>query len=124
LVAALRTLQAMSVGAWGWTAIGLLVAAVVGEGCTSAPRRYRYAPPGSIGTEDRRVCHDRADRLAQQRYDRYMEIVELAGPFGGPFGGISLAERARQEREDFYEWEMKACLRERGYPLEAPGSSR
>ena len=46
-----------------------------------------------------------------------MEMLELAGPFGGGFGGITLGQRAWEEREDFYEWEMKACLRERGYAL-------
>lgn len=93
---------------------GVLMVTVV-VGCAVAPHRYRWQPPVAVTAEDFRICHARADQVAQRRYDRYMEIVELAGPFGGTFGGVTLGGRAWEEREDFYEWEMKDCLHELGY---------
>jgi hypothetical protein len=95
----------------------LLLALGLVAGCAVTPPEYRYRPPSGVGREDWRACHARADANARQRYDRYTEMIELVGPFGGPFGGITLAQRAWQERENFYEWEMKSCLRERGYTL-------
>ena len=92
------------------------LASVLAWGCVT-PHEYLYRPPVPVKAEDRQICHARANAVAQRRYDRYMEILELAGPFGGPFGGTTLGQRAWEEREDFYEWEMKACLRERGYAL-------
>jgi len=93
------------------------LAAALAAGCAATRHRYQWEPPGSVRPEDRRLCHARADRVAQERYDRYNEMIELAGPFGGPFGGVTLGQRAWEEREEFYEGEMRACLRERGYPL-------
>ncbi|MBI3455942.1 MAG: hypothetical protein HY002_09170 [Candidatus Rokubacteria bacterium] len=93
----------------------LLLALVFAWGCAPVPHRYLYQPPAPVREEDWRACYDRADGLARRRYQRYTEMVELAGPFGGPFGGIALARRAWAEREQFYAWEMKACLGERGY---------
>ncbi len=98
-------------------ATGLALAAGLAAGCATAPHRYLYQPPGWVGARDRQACHLVAERVAQQRYERYTETIELAGQFGGAFGGISLAQRAWEEREEFYEAEMKACLRERGYSL-------
>jgi hypothetical protein len=94
----------------------LIVTAAIG-GCAPAPHRYRWQPPGPIAAEHFRACHARADQVAQRRYDRYTDILELAGPFGGQFGGVTLGERAQEEREDFYEWEMKDCLRQLGYQV-------
>jgi hypothetical protein len=96
-------------------ALGLALLSAVVAGCAAAPHRYRWEPPVPVTPEDLRACHAQADHVAPRRYDRYMEIVELAGPFGGLFGGVTLGERAWEEREDFYEWEMKDCLHKRGY---------
>jgi hypothetical protein len=79
--------------------------------CATPPHRYAWQPPVTVAAEDRRVCHARADQVAQRRYLNYTETIELIGPFGG----VSLARRAYDEREEFYEAEMKACLREHGY---------
>jgi hypothetical protein len=97
--------------------IGLtLLAVLVGGGCIT-PHVYRYRPPTSVDPAILESCHARADHVAQERYERYTDMIELTGPFGGPFGGITLAQRAYDEREEFYEREMKSCLRERGQPM-------
>jgi hypothetical protein len=98
-------------------AAGWALAVLALAGCATPAHRYAWQPPVTVGAEDRRACHARADRVAQQRYERYTDTIELVGPFGGPFGGMTLAQRAYEEREEFYEAEMRACLRERGYPL-------
>ncbi len=95
----------------------LLFAALLAVACTTSPHRYRYEPPGPVRPSDWNVCHAEADAWARQRYARYMEIIELAGPFGGMFGGTTLAQRAWDEREEVYERELKACLAARGYVL-------
>lgn len=85
--------------------------------CATPPHGYAWQPPAAVRATDRQACHARADHAAQQRYDQYTDTIELIGPFGGPFGGTTLAQRAYEEREEFYAEEMKACLRERGYRL-------
>jgi hypothetical protein len=107
------------IGRRGW--IGLTLLAVhVGGGCIT-PHVYRYRPPTSVDPAILETCHARADHVAQERYERYADMIELTGPFGapfgGPFGGITLAQRAYDEREEFYEREMKTCLNERGQPM-------
>jgi uncharacterized protein YceK len=95
----------------------LLIIGLLMVGCATVPHRYRYEPPVPINSADRKACHAEADAWAQRRYARYMEIIELAGPFGGSFGGITLAQRAYDEREEVYERELRACLKARGYAL-------
>jgi len=77
-----------------------------------------------IATSDWDACHGAASAIAQRGYDRYVEIVEVAGPFGGPFGGITLARRAWNEREATYAREMTECLAARGYEVRTPGPER
>jgi hypothetical protein len=91
-------------------------------GCAAAPHRYRWQAPVPIASGDWQACHARADGMAQRRYDRYAETIEAAGPFGGPFGGVTFARRAWEEREDAHEWEMRKCLGARGYELRPPGA--
>lgn len=97
--------------------LALLVLSLLALGCAADPHRYRYHPSVPVAEADWQACHARADREAQRRYDRYMEIVELAGPFGGPFGGVTLGRRAWEEREEIYEGELIECLTEKGYRL-------
>ena len=97
--------------------LALLVSSLVALGCAADPHRYRYHPSVPVAEADWQACHARADREAQRRYDRYMEIVELAGPFGGPFGGITLGRRAWEEREEIYEGELIECLTDKGYRM-------
>lgn len=85
--------------------------------CATDTQPYRYRPPVPVTVSDWQTCHARADAEARQRYDRYLEMVDLAGPFGGPFGGIGLGRRAWEERETVYEREVVECLTARGYDL-------
>jgi hypothetical protein len=89
--------------------VGLLV------GCTAAPRTFRYRPATPVGADDWAECHTGARDKAEQTYRRYAEIIDSASPFGGPFGGRALGERAWAEREAIYEREMRACLAAKGY---------
>jgi hypothetical protein len=98
--------------------------ALVAAGCVGSPERYRYQPPIPIATSDWDACHDRANATALRGYRRYVEIVEAAGPFGGPFGGVTLAQKAWNEREATYAREMTECLTGRGYEVRTPGSER
>ena len=66
------------------------------------------------------MCHARADDLAERRYDRYVEITDMADTLGGPFCGTMPAQDAWQAREDVYEWEMLRCLGARGYDVRSP----
>jgi hypothetical protein len=104
----MTTLPARLAALWA-LAVAVLAA------CATPPHRYAWQPPATVSAEARRACHGRADHAAQQRYDQYWDTIELIGPFGGPFGGTTLAQRAYEEREEFYAEEMMACLRERGY---------
>jgi hypothetical protein len=97
--------------------LALLVFSLLALGCASDPHRYRYRPPIPVAEADWQVCHLRADREAQRRYDRYMEMVDLAGPFGGPFGGVTLGQRAWAEREEIYASAVADCLTEKGYAV-------
>ncbi len=99
----------------------ICLVALLAAGCAANLHRYRYQPPTPIATPDWQGCHARADATAQQRYDRYVEIVEAAGPFGGPFGGMTLAQQAWSDREATYAREMEECLAARGYEVRAPG---
>jgi len=99
------------------------VSALLAVGCGAAPHPYRYRPPIPVATADWEACHADADAVAQQRYDRYMDMVEAVDPFGGPFGGVTLGRRAWEEREDVYEWEMLACLGGRGYEVRTPAGA-
>ena len=105
----------------GDTGLELAVLAVVllALGCSAAPA-YHYQPPVPVTAADREACHREADAVARERYERYVGTVELAGPFGGPFGGIGLARRAWNEREAVYAHEMADCLEARGYAVEPP----
>jgi hypothetical protein len=89
-------------------------------GCAATPHQYAWRPPVPVAAADWEACHARADSLAERSYDRYAEIVDMAGPFGGPFGGVSLALGAWEARENVYEWEMIQCLGARGYDMRAP----
>lgn len=101
----------------------VVTAALLAVGCAGAPHRYRWRPPGPIATADWQVFHARADGVAQRRYDRYVEMVDLAGPFGGPFGGVTLGQRSWEAREEVYEGEMVKCLGARGYDLGPPATT-
>jgi hypothetical protein len=70
-------------------ALELLVA-----GCAATPHEYRWRPPVPVAAADWEACHTRADALAERRYDRYVEITDMVGPSGAPFGGTMLAEHA------------------------------
>jgi hypothetical protein len=74
--------------------------AALGVGCATTPAGYRYRPAVPIAAADRDACHAQADAAVQVDYRRYTEIVELAGPFGGPFGGVTLGQRAWEARDD------------------------
>jgi hypothetical protein len=68
-------------------------------GCAGAPHRYAWQPPIPVAAADWEACHIHADDVAQRRYDRYMEMLDIAGPFGGPFGGCPLGStRGRSAR--------------------------
>lgn len=98
--------------------------ALFAAGCAASPQRYRYQPPTAIATSDWDACHAHASATAQRGYDRYLETVEAAGPFGGPFGGITRAQQAWEQREATYAHEMAECLTARGYEVRTPGPER
>ncbi len=100
------------------------LAALAATGCAATPHPYRYQPPIPIATTDWDGCHIRADAGAQQHYNRYEEIRNAAGPFGGPFGGVTLALQAQEEREAVYAREMVECLAARGYEVRTPAPVR
>jgi hypothetical protein len=95
--------------------------AALGVGCATTPSGYRYRPAVPIAAADWDACHAQADAAAQVDYRRYREIVEVAGPFGGPFGGLTLGQQAWDARDDVYERTMIECLGARGYPVGGPG---
>jgi hypothetical protein len=95
----------------GWR----LVIVVLLTGCAAAPHTFRYRPATPVAAADWAECHTGARDKAEQAYRRYAEIIASASPFGGPFGGQALSERAWAEREAIYEGEMRACLTAKGY---------
>ena len=106
------------------TRLQIPLLALFAAGCATTPHRYRYQPAIPIAMSDWEACHAGADAAAQQRYDRYQETVKAAGPFGGPFGGTTLAQQASDEREAEYAREMAECLTRRGYEVRTPAPER
>jgi hypothetical protein len=100
------------------------IVAILAAGCVTTPHHYRYRPTLLIATPDWGACHTRADAPAQQRCDRYLEIVEATGPFDDPFGGVTLAQKAWDEREADYAREMTECPAARGHEVGMPAPER
>ncbi len=102
----------------------VLAGVLLAAGCAAGPR-YRWQPPVPVALEDWDACHPAADAAARRQYDRYVDMVAAAGPFGGRFGGVTLGRRAWEEREAVYEQQMTRCLAARGYQWEgAPAGGR